>query len=146
MLDKTPTIALQVPERLFQRLERMAKRTHRTVEDVLISTMNVALAQDANLPAELADELAAMAMFKDDELWAASATSMSPSQQRRLYQLAEMPEERPLTSAEESELQELLECHDWALLRRARALAILAQRGYELPDRTDLATNDEQSL
>jgi hypothetical protein len=32
----------------------------------------------------------------------------------------------------------LLDLYDRAILRRAKALAILAQRGYELPERSDL--------
>jgi hypothetical protein len=54
---------------------------------VLATTIDVALPPDPNLPADLADELAAMSLFSDDALWAATESSLSPAQQRRLRQL-----------------------------------------------------------
>jgi hypothetical protein len=41
----------------------------------------------------------------------------------------------------------LLDQYDRSVLRRARALAILAHRGYEIPDRIDLpgSSNDDTS-
>ena len=114
----------------------MAQNTHRSVEDVLSTTVNTALPPNPDLPAEFADELAAMNMFSDQALWAATASSFSPAQQRRLEQLTDSGDERKLTVAEAAEVAQLLEVYDRAVLRCARALAILVHRGYELPDRT----------
>jgi hypothetical protein len=130
-------INIEVPDTLFQRLQRLAKHTHRSVEDVLAATIDSALPPDPSLPPELADELAAMILFNDQALWAATASSFSPAQQRRLEELTTMGDERPLTAAETNELAYLLDEYDRAVLRRARALAILTQRGYELPERTE---------
>jgi hypothetical protein len=130
-------INVEVPATLFHRLQRLAKYTHRSVEDVLAATIDVALPPDPNLPPELADELAAMALFSDQALWAATASSFSPAQQRRLDQLTTTSDDLPLTATEASELAHLLDEYDRAVLRRARALAILTQRGYEFPERAD---------
>jgi len=132
------TVHIEVPLPLFQRLQRVAQNTHRSIEDVLSTTVNVALPPDPDLPLELADQLAAMNMFSDQALWAATASAFSPTQQRRLEQLTDSGDERQLTAAESAELTQLLEVYDYAVLRRAHALALLAHRGYELPDRTAL--------
>lgn len=45
---------------------------------------------------------------------------------------------RKLSTAESAELRQLLDLYDRSVLRRAKALSILAHRGYELPDQPDL--------
>jgi hypothetical protein len=92
------------------------------------------------------DELAAMNMFSDEALWAAAEPSLSPAEQRRLSQLNRSAEDRPLTKAEEAEQRQLLLAYHRSVLRRAKALAILAQRGHPLPDQAELqAPLDELS-
>ncbi|MCL4862418.1 MAG: hypothetical protein KJZ93_23585, partial [Caldilineaceae bacterium] len=87
----------------------------------------------------LADKLAAMAIFTDEALLAATKSSLSSAEQHRLQQLTEASKTRTLTSAESAELDHLIERYDIAVLRRAHALALLAQRGYLLPERNDFS-------
>ncbi len=148
MTEVSSTVSIQVPEALFRRLEHIAEITHRSVEDILISTVSSALSPDPNLPAEVADELAAMSMFNDDALWAASEASMSRAQQERLRQLNDTVDVRSLTEAETKELEHLLALYDRAVLRRARALALLAHRGYDIAqhdESQDTANADNQN-
>lgn len=145
-MEAMPTMMLEVPEPVFRRLQHIAEITNRSIQEVLVATVNVALPSDAELPTEVADELAAMSMFNDDALWAAVESSLSPSQQRRLRQLNETADIRPLTDAEEKELAQLVEAYDRAVLRRARALALLAHRGYDVAPLTEpVATGDDDS-
>jgi hypothetical protein len=136
MIQQTPMVNVGMPIPLYNRLKRAAELTHRSVEDVLAATVNVALVTDASLPADLANELAAMMLFSDDALWSAAESSMSPAQQRRLEQLPAIADSRGLTAAEAAELDHLMEVYDRSVLRRAKALAILAQRGYQLPNQS----------
>lgn len=145
-METTPTMMLEVPEPVFRRLQHIAEITHRSIQDVLVSTVNMALPSEADLPAEVADELAAMSMFNDDALWAAVESSLSSSQQRRIRQLNETADTRSLTHAEEKELAQLLDAYDRAVLRRARALALLAHRGYDIaPLTAAMAAADDDS-
>lgn len=132
MLEQTITVTL--PELLIHRLQRVAALTYRTVDDVVASVVDTALSAPPDLLPELADEIAAMALFTDEALWSASESSLSPAQQRRMRQLIQGSKERHLTSAESAELDHLLEQYDIAVLRRAHALALLSQRGFRLPD------------
>jgi hypothetical protein len=126
------TVSIHLPQSLFQRLQRIAAVTHRSVEDVLTTTVDVALPPAADIPADLADELAAMVLFSDESLKAATHSSLSAAQQERLAQLSHAGGARVLTAAEKRELDYLLDYYDRAVLRRARALAILTQRGYDI--------------
>jgi hypothetical protein len=138
MTYRAPMVSLQVPEPIYRRLRRAAELTHRSVEDVLTTTVDAALPLTPDLPPDVADDLSALALFSDDALWAATESSLSAAEQRRLRQLTHAGGRRSLSAAEQAEMTRLLDLYDRAILRRAKALAILAQRGYELPERSDL--------
>lgn len=70
MLEQTITVTL--PELLIHRLQRVAALTYRTVDDVV----DTALAAPSDLPSDLADEIAAMALFTDDALWSPCESSL----------------------------------------------------------------------
>ena len=139
------TITLTLPEPMFRHLQRLSEITHRPVENLVITTINVALPLDPSLPTEVANELAGMTMLSDEALWAASESALAPSEQRRLSQLNHAGDARSLTNAETAELSQLIELYDRAVLRRARALAILAFRGYAIADRTELPVADNSN-
>lgn len=145
MTYQAPTISVQVPEPIYRRLRRAAELTHRSIEDVLTTTVDAALPAAPDLPPDLADDLAAMAMFNDDALWAATESSLSAAEQRRLRQLTHAGGRRVLSAAENTEMQRLLNKNDRSVLQRGKALAILAQRGYELPSRVDLPAGGQPS-
>ena len=143
---RVQTVSVELPKPIFLKLKKVAELTHRSVEEVLVTTVNAALPEQRDLPAGLANELAAMNLFSDEALWAAAEPSLSPAEQRRLSQLNRSAEDRPLTKAEGAEQRQLLLAYHRSVLRRAKALAILAQRGHPLPDQAELqATLDELS-
>jgi hypothetical protein len=103
------------------------------VEDVTVTSLEAALPAAPTLPLDIANELAAMHLFSDEALWAATAPSFSPTEEYRLNQLNAAAGERDLTPAEEAEQQSLITAYHRSVLRRAKALAILAQRGHRVP-------------
>lgn len=137
------TVSVQLPEPIYRRLQRAAELTYRPLDEILSSALNLGLSLPPGLPPDVKDELEAMAMFSDAALWAASESSLSPAEQRRLRQLNHAGGERPLTAAESAEQSHLLERYQFSLLRRAHALALLAYRGYDLPQRDDLPDSQE---
>jgi hypothetical protein len=129
----TEAVTIQLPEPIFRKLQQAANLTHRSVEDLLVATVNAALPELPDLPDDLANELAAMQLLSDDALWAATEPSMSATEQRRLSQLNHTAGERSLTKAEVDEQAQLLTAYYRSILRRAKAFAILAQRGHPIP-------------
>lgn len=130
MLEQTITIKL--PISLMDKLKRAAAMTYRSVDEVLISTINASFVAPPGLPDELADELAAMRLLSDQALFAARYPSLAPVEQQRLQQLNQDAGERNLTAAETAEQAALLAGYHRSVLRRAQALAILAERGHTI--------------
>jgi len=122
-------VTVQLPESTFHKLKRASEITRRSIDDILVSTVNAALIAPPHLSPDLAAELATMHLFSDEALWAATHPSLFPTEQDRLYQLNHYAGERPLTPAEAAEQSTLIEKYQRSFLRRAQALAILAQRG-----------------
>jgi len=124
------TVSVELPTAVFLKLQRAADLTRRSLEQVLVSTINAALISSPDLPAELADELAAMRLLSDNALQAASYPSISSADQERLNHLNQTAQSRTLTTSEFREQEELLFSYHRSILRRAQALAILQERGY----------------
>lgn len=128
----TQTVTLKLPDSVLLKLSRAAALTHRSVDEIVAATVDAALASHVELPDALEAELAAMHLFSDDALWAATYPSMSAHEQQRLAQLNEVAQERSLTQAEQTEQQALLSAYSRSMLRRAQALALLKQRGHDI--------------
>ncbi len=123
-------VSIEVPESTFRKLKRAAELTYRPVNEILVSTLEATLTAPSDLPADLADELGALHLLSDEALWAAVQSSFSRSEETRLQQINTIGSERDLTAAEKSEQKDLLNTYYRAILRRAQAFAILAQRGH----------------
>lgn len=128
MLEQTITVRLAPP--LIAKLKRAAELTYRSVDEVLANTINATLIAPPGLPDDLAGELAAMRLLSDRALQAATHPSLAPAQQYRLRQLNHAAGTRALAPTEAAEQTALLAAHHRSVLRRAQALAILAERGY----------------
>ncbi len=137
------TITLSLPEPVLRKLQRAALLTYRSVDEVVATTIDAVLVAPEGLPAELADELAAMHLLSDDALWAAARPSLSPAEQERLQQLNHLAGERDLSPAETAEQQALLESYHRSVLRRAQALSVLAQRGHSITPILDLEAGSD---
>ena len=111
-------------------MQKAAELTYRSVDEILVSTIETSLPTMPDVPSELAEELSAMHLLSDDALWAAVSPALSQAKQTRLAQLNQLAHERPLTPAEEAEQNDLVAAYGRSVLRRAQALAILSQRGH----------------
>lgn len=138
MAPSPQTVSVQLAEPVYRRLQRAAELTYRPLEEILDNALTIVLGLSPDLPAESRAELAAMGMLSDAALWAASESTLSPAQQRRLRQLNHAAGARDLSSSEEREQAQLLDLYQRSVLQRAQAFALLAYRGYDLPDQADI--------
>lgn len=134
MVMAQDSMVVHLPVPLFRRLERAAALTHRSVDEVLATTVAAAFVAPDDLPEALAGELASMHLLSDDALRAAALPSLSAAGQARLGQLNALSGERDLTVAEQAEQRVALDEYRISALRRGQALAILAQRGHPMDD------------
>lgn len=141
------TLTVRLPAAVAAKIQSAAALTYRTIDDIVATTIDAALVEPPSAPADLAAEFAAMHLLSDQALQAAARPSISPAELYRLRQLNHMAGERSLTPAEAAEQEALLHTYQVSALRRAQALAILAQRGYDIPYRTALeASADDESF
>ena len=78
------TVTVTIPESLYHRLQLLARKTNREIAEVLLASAEATLVIEsaaAALPPDLADELAAMRLFSDQALWAATESSLSLERQ-----------------------------------------------------------------
>ena len=81
----TKTVRLQLPQRLYQRVEQTAHQTGYRVKDLIVSTLETRLPRLPEwLPPELATDLAHWSLF-DDEALLAIANAFLPAKQQRRY-------------------------------------------------------------
>ncbi|MEA5476421.1 hypothetical protein VB774_02205 [Pseudanabaena galeata UHCC 0370] len=77
--------------------------------------------------------LAHLSTLSDQQVIAITELQMEPSQDQKLSQLLQTQQERTLTTAEQSELEMLMEIYQAGLLRKAQALNESVKRGLRQP-------------
>jgi hypothetical protein len=126
-------VTVKLPQALYRRLERAAAMTRQSLDDVLLQTIrgNVPpVLEDA--PAELHDELAALAHLNDDDLWAVAQSQLDAKRWRRHQRLLQKNTASTLTEREQAELEHLRAETDRHVFRKSFALALLKWRGHSV--------------
>jgi predicted DNA-binding protein len=128
------TVAIQMPDLLYQRLQRLAKLTQRPLESLVLQAL------DANIPPMLEDmpehiraELAALEKLDDIALRHVAQGSWSAEQSARYTALLEKERAGRLTPAERETQEGLYQEANAHMLRKAYANALLKWCGHQLP-------------
>ena len=89
--------------------------------------MAVGLPDVHDVPDSVRSELLQMTFFEEESLWQIAKGEMASAEQRELQALLDV-QQRPLFPQEQVRLQELRESYGKAMLRKARAYALLSLR------------------
>ncbi len=127
------SITLKLSDTIYQRARRAATLLNRSIEEVLESTLNTALPELEDTPAELAAEMAKLPALSDIQLWQVARCQMEAARETLLYDLLDAQSERPLTSEEARQLEELRHQAGQLMVLKSQAYALLHQRGYPVP-------------
>lgn len=131
MLAKKITVTL--PQPIFERVTEVAEVNHISVEQLVTQTIALTMPPlESDLPPSWRRELSRMQSLSDAALWGLAGSIMDEQQQAELETLAELQNERALTSAEQDALMRLMEEAEYTMLRRAEAFHLLARRGYSV--------------
>jgi hypothetical protein len=133
-------ITFELPPAVFEQLRSTAHRQNRPVADVVKDIVLREIPVLPALPADVETELASFAQLSDDVLWIIARSTLTTQQQRKLANLNDKAQRRPLTQAEQGQQQQLIDAYDRTLVRRAEAALLLSQRGYDLSDPSVLRT------
>ena len=136
----TDTVAIQVPQSLYRRLERLARLTQRPLESLIVQALSANLPPlPDDLPAAQRDALVALEGLSDGELWQVTRSAMPQRDQERFAALRDRRRAGTLPPAEQGALDELAQAADQLTLRKAYAAVLLAWRGHRLPTPDELA-------
>lgn len=126
------TVTLQVPEHLYARIRERAERSRRSVEAELVDVLTAAVPEGNELAAELYEAVAALDQLRDDELWEAARQTLPEEVSSELEMLHLKQQRMGLTPTELERSEQLCLQYDRAMLIRARAAALLKERGHDI--------------
>jgi len=128
----TSSVAVEIPQSLYHRLEQAAARLHKPVDNLVIETLQAALLGADEIPNYIQVEITALESLDDLALREVAESEMNLKEQQALQRILDLQGMRRLTDEEATRLIELQTEYGRVLLRKARAFALLADRGQPL--------------
>ena len=126
-------ITLSMPEAIYQRAKHAADLLQKPMEEVIVNTLASTLPLLDDIPAEMASEVAAMAQLSDEALQGMANGTMPMERQELLHNRLDEQGRGALDEAGQRELTALMAESGRAMLRRAKAVALLMARGRTVP-------------
>ena len=122
---------IAIPHALYEKAQRLAKQTARSVDEIICTRLEDALDQPLiEIPSDERAELHAMAYLSADALWTIAREQMPPDIQQSMSQLMEKNSQGTITAEEFRALSALVERGQRLALRKAQAMKLLVDRGY----------------
>ena len=133
MIQNEP-IMIHLPDTLYHRLQQAAQTTNIPLEELLLQTIagNMPPTVD-DTPEHMQDQLQALQVLDNSELWEVARSRISPKQQVRYEELLHRNQRGEITPEELTQLADLGERADELTLKKAYAYALLRWRGFPLP-------------
>ena len=126
------TIVLHLPDDLYRNLKARAEQTQRTIEAELLDRVASTAPAYDHLSTELESTLESMRLLDDASLWQA-AQSRFPSPEAEALEAVHLKRQRVgLSDAEQQQAELLVRQYERAMLVRAEAVALLAERGHDV--------------
>ena len=125
-------VNVPLPLNIYYRLERTAQRLKKPVETLLTETLQAALPTTDEIPEKIQLEIVGLNLLDSAQLQQIAQSEMTLEDQQALEQLLDLQCMRLLTNQETTQLEALKTEYGRVLLRKARAFAILAERGQPL--------------
>ncbi|HLG16492.1 MAG TPA: hypothetical protein VJH03_18595 [Blastocatellia bacterium] len=125
----TKPIKLQLPNRLYERVEQAARAVKCDVSEMIVSTLETRMPPlPEDLPPEVAADLSRWALLDDAALRAIATTFLPAKLQRRFTALARKSESGRLTARDAAEWAAVREEYLRCSQNKAKARFLLAQR------------------
>ncbi len=129
----THAITLQLPIPLYEQIKSRARRARQTVETEALNLVATAV-EEERLPDEMAAAVESLGVLDDDALWRTARSTLALEKQEQLEALNFKQQGEGLTRSERELHATLLSAYDRAVLVRARAAELLAERGYDVAE------------
>ena len=132
------SITLDLPDKFYEPLQRIALATRQPLETVLLTALQASLPALDGLPEDLAAELDRLETLDDANLRRILLQTVSADQQQELETLLQRNQAGHLTEAERQRLAAIQEALNRIMLQKARAAVLLRFRGKRLPTLDEL--------
>lgn len=128
------TVTVRLPETLYQQAKETAAARSMSLEEVLAQSIALSLPPlEDDLPLDLRQELSALMLLSDDDLWKVASLEMDEDKQEQLEILTGIREQRSLTPEEGVEFDSLMAEGEVLMVKKAEAYRLLTRRGFTIP-------------
>lgn len=127
-------MTVNLPGLLYERLARRANRSHRTIEAELVDAVATLPDEPDELPADMAEAIAALHLLSDEELWRAAKQCLAPEKSSEIEELHRRRQRDGLSASELEALATLMKEYTRTILVRSRSAALLKQRGHDVSE------------
>jgi hypothetical protein len=127
-------VTVNLPGPLYERLARRASRTHRTIEAELVDAVATLSEEPDELPADMAETIAALHLLSDEELWRAARQRLAAEKSAEIEELHHKRQRGGLSASELEALATLMKEYTRIMLVRSRSAALLKQRGHDVSE------------
>jgi hypothetical protein len=128
------TITVAVPDETYEPFRERAERARLSVEEAMVEAIQTALDEGESVAEDRQIVLTALDSLDTGGLRQIVTRGAETEDVLLLAALNEKRQREGLTAAEESLVRQLIRQHDRAVLIRAKALAVLHQRGEDVSD------------
>ncbi len=138
-MQATPTIAIELPQLLYQRLQRLAELTRRPLEKLVVQTLEANVPSlPENLSPSIRQTLLDLELLDDDALWQVAYSTIAPTQHQKYSRLLEKNRLKTLSHTEQMTLERLYQEAQCHTIRKGYAFVLLKWRGYPVPTLAEL--------
>ncbi len=138
-MQAAPTIAIELPQLLYQRLQRLAELTRRPLEKLVVQTLEANVPSlPENLSPIIRETLLDLEVLDDEILWQVAYSTISPKQQNKYSHLLQKNRLKTLNKTEQITLERLYQESQRHTIRKGYAFVLLKWRGYSLPTLAEL--------
>lgn len=132
MSSETETVTLTLPPPLYDQLQKRASQSHRSIEEEALEVLAVAIPAENALPTDLAAEVDALRQLDDSALLRTATRRLADAVATQLEQLHLKQRREGLSAAEAESLAALVRQYERNMLLRAKAVAVLKERGHDV--------------
>ena len=126
------SVTVTLPEPLYDRLARRAKKSQRSVEAELADAVATLPDEPDELPADMAGAIAALHLLGDEDLWRAAKQTLAPEKAAEIEGLHMRRQREGLSASEREMLTTLMQEYTRTMLVRSRSAALLKQRSHDV--------------
>ena len=125
-------VTITLPDEIYQKVNKQSQIMEHSVADELAAVVISYVQEQDRLPSDIQQQLNALKLFTDQELWQTARMTAPPGKEERLQELIDKQELGKLSDSEKQEIDDISDLFSRIMLVRAEAAVLLKERGYDV--------------